>query len=127
MPVGKPSIRNIERFNYVIAGLATIAAALTQTRPFALGVAVGGGLTCLNFFVLRKLIGKWTAAAAKGRSSAASYLMLPKMAALMGAVAVAILVLPLDPIAFVIGYSIFLISIVIEVAYASFRQDSIDG
>jgi hypothetical protein len=35
--------------------------------------------------------------------------------------------LPLDPIAFVIGYSIFIISIVIETAYASFKQDSIDG
>ena len=125
--MGKPSIRNIERLNYMIAGVATIIAAITQTRPFALGIAVGGGLTCLNFFVLRKLIVKWTADAAAGRGSSASYLMLPKMAGLMGAVAVAILVLPIDPIAFVIGYSIFIVSIVIETAYASFKQDSIDG
>ncbi len=125
--MGRPTIRNIERLNYMIAGIATIIAAVTQTRAFALGVAVGGGLTCLNFFVLRKLIAKWTADAAKGRGSNASYLMLPKMAGLMGAVAVAILVLPLDPIAFVIGYSIFIVSIVIETAYASFKQDSIDG
>jgi ATP synthase I chain len=127
MTMGKPSIRNIERLNYALAGIATIVAAITQTRPFALGIAVGGGLTCLNFFVLRKLIGKWTAAAAKGNASGASYLMLPKMAGLMGAVALAILLLPLDPIAFVIGYSIFIVSIVIETAYASFKQDSIDG
>jgi hypothetical protein len=125
--VGKPSIRNIERLNYVIAGIATIIAAITQPRSFALGIAVGGGLTCLNFFALRKLIGKWTTAAAKGLTSGASYLMLPKMAGLMAAVALALLFLPLDPIAFVIGYSIFIVSIVIETAYASFKQDSIDG
>ena len=125
--MARPTIRNIERLNYMIAGVVTIIAALTQTRTFALGIAVGGGLTCLNFFVLGKLITKWTADAAKGRGSNASYLMLPKMAGLMGAVAVAILVLPIDPIAFVIGYSIFIVSIVIETAYASFKQDSIDG
>lgn len=123
--MAKPAIGRIVRLNYVLAGVATIIAALTQTRPIALGVAVGGGLTCLNFFVLEKLIRKWTSDAAKGRAgSSASYLMLPKMAGLMAAVAVAILVLPLDPIAFVIGYSIFLVSIAIEVMYASFKQDS---
>jgi hypothetical protein len=126
----KPSIRNIERLNYVIAGIATIAAVLTQTRAIALGIAVGGGLTCLNFFVLRKLVTKWTADAANGTSSNAAYLMLPKMIGLMGAVVVAILVLPLDPIAFIMGYSIFIMSITIESALSTLRQpnrDSIDG
>ena len=125
--MGRPKIHNIERLNYVIVGLATIVCALTQSQRFALGFAVGGGLTCLNFFVLRKLIGKWIADAAAGRGSNASYLMLPKMAGLMGAVAVAILVLPLDPIGFVIGYSIFLVSIAVEIAAASFRTETIDG
>ena len=128
--MSKPSIRNIERLNYVIAGIATIAAVLTQTRAIALGIAVGGGLTCLNFFVLRKLVTKWTADAAKGQSSGAAYLMLPKMIGLMGAVAVAILLLPLDPIAFIMGYSIFIMSITIESALSALRQpnrDSIDG
>ena len=129
--MGKPSIRNIERLNYILTGLATIAAVLTQPRAIALGIAVGGGLTSLNFFVLRKLIAKCTSDAAAGRSSNASFLMLPKMAGLMGAVAVAILVLPLDPIAFVIGYSIFLVSIAIETISASLRSEehrnSIDG
>lgn len=123
--MGKPKIGHIVRLNYVLAGIATIAAVLTQSRAVALGIAVGGGLTSLNFFVLEKLIRKWTSDAAKGLAgSSTSYLMLPKMAGLMAAVAVAILVLPLDPIAFVIGYSIFLVSIAIEVMHASFTQDS---
>ncbi|HEY3807138.1 MAG TPA: ATP synthase subunit I [Kofleriaceae bacterium] len=125
--MSRPKMRNIERLNYVLTGVATIVCVLTQGRAFTLGFAVGGGLTCLNFFVLRNLIDKWLDDAAKGRGSNASYLMLPKMAGLMAAVAVALLVLHLDPIGFVIGYSIFLVSIAIEVAYASFRQDDIDG
>ena len=47
--------------------------------------------------------------------------MLPKMVGLMGAVAVAILFLPIDPIAFTIGYSIFIVSIVIETTYSALR------
>jgi hypothetical protein len=80
--------------------------------------------------VLRKLVTKWTADAAKGTSSNAAYLMLPKMIGLMGAVAVAILVLPVDPIAFIMGYSIFIMSITIESALSALRQpnrDSSDG
>ena len=121
--MAKPSIHHIERLNYALAGIATIAAAITQTRAVALGIAVGGGLTCLNFFILRKLIVKWTTAAAQGETSRAAYLMLPKMAGLMGAVAVAIFLLPIDPIAFAIGYSIFIASIVIETMYASLRPE----
>ena len=45
--------------------------------------------------------------------------MLPKMVGLMGAVAIAILLLPIDAIAFVIGYSIFLVSILIETIYSA--------
>jgi hypothetical protein len=37
----------------------------------------------------------------------------------MGAVAIAILLLPIDAIAFVIGYSIFLVSILIETIYSA--------
>jgi hypothetical protein len=48
-------------------------------------------------------------------------LMLPKMIFLMGAVALSVLLLPLDVIAFTIGYSIFILSIVIEATYSALR------
>jgi ATP synthase I subunit len=115
------SIRRIERLNYGIGAILIAVAALTQARPIALGVAVGVLLTCLNFFVLRKLVIKWTTDAAAGRTSNASFLMLPKMIALMGAVAVAVLVLPIDVIAFTIGYSIFMVSIIVEITYSALR------
>jgi hypothetical protein len=117
--VAKPSILRIERLNYAIGSLVAIVGAVTQSGRVALGHASGVALTCLNFFVLRKLVVKWTADAARGETGAAPYLMLPKMVGLRGAVAVAILLLPIDAVAFVIGYSIFLISIVIETLYSA--------
>ena len=116
-----PSLLRIERINYVLGGIAVIIAALTQVQPVALGFAVGVALTCLNFFVLRKLVYRWTTDAAKGKSSNAPLLMLPKMVGLMGAVALAIFFLPIDPIAFTIGYSLFIVSIVIDTTYSALR------
>ena len=116
-----PSIQRIERLNYAIGAIVVLVALLTQPRDIALGIAVGALLTCANFFVLRKLVVKWTREAASGRGGNASFLMLPKMIALMGAVAVAIIFLPISVVAFTIGYSIFLISIVIEATYSTLR------
>lgn len=120
--MASPSMIRIERINYALGGVLVIAAALTQSRPVALGIAVGVALTCLNFYVLRRLVTKWTADAAKGKGGNAQLLMLPKMIFLMGAVAVAILLLPIDPIAFTVGYSIFILSIVIDTTYSALKN-----
>jgi hypothetical protein len=122
--VATPSLLRIERLNYALGGIVVIAAALTQPRPIALGVAVGVLLTCLNFFVLRKLVYKWTSDAARGKTGNAPLLMLPKMVGLMGAVALAILFLPIDPIAFTVGYSLFIVSIVIDTTYSALRPQA---
>jgi ATP synthase I subunit len=122
--VATPSLLRIERLNYALGGILVIAAALTQTRPVALGIAVGVFLTCLNFLVLRKLVTKWTSDAAQGRTGAAPMLMLPKMVGLMGAVAVAILFLPIDPIAFTIGYSLFIVSIILDTTFSALRPSA---
>ncbi|MEO6773881.1 MAG: ATP synthase subunit I [Kofleriaceae bacterium] len=117
--MAKPSILRIERLNYAIGAVVAIVGAVTQPGRIALGLTIGAALTCLNFFVLRKLVVKWTTDAARGQTGAAPYLMLPKMVGLMGAVAICILLLPIDAVAFVIGYSIFLVSIVIETLYSA--------
>ncbi len=117
----RPSIRRIERLNYGLGGVVVLVGALTQPRSIALGVAVGVALTCANFFVLRKLVTKWTAEVARGGGNAA-LLMLPKMIALMGLVALSILLLPIDPIAFTVGYSTFIISIVIDSLYSALKS-----
>jgi hypothetical protein len=93
--VGSPSILRIERLNYGLGAVVALASLLTQSQSIALGVCVGVALTCVNFFVL------------------------PKMVGMMLAVAAAVLFLPIDPIAFTVGYSIFIVSIVIETIYSS--------
>ena len=124
--MANPSIRRIERLNYGIGAVVIAVAALTQPRDIALGLAVGALLTCANFFVLRKLVTKWTREAATGRGSNASLLMLPKMIGLMGAVALAVLILPIDVVAFTIGYSIFILSIIVEATYSALRTPEPD-
>lgn len=124
--MASPSILRIERLNYGISAVAIVAALVTQTKAITLGLSVGAGLTCLNFFVLRKLIVKWTAEAASGQGGNASLLMLPKMVGLMGAVAAAVLFLPIDVIAFAVGYSIFIVSIIVETTYTALRPAAAD-
>jgi hypothetical protein len=122
------SIHRIERLNYGIGAGLAIASLFTQSRAISLGICVGVALTCINFFVLRKLITKWTTSAQKGAPSNAPLLMLPKMVGLMLAVAAAVLFLPIDPIAFTVGYSIFIISIVVETLYSSvFTSEPANG
>ena len=118
--MASPSIHRIERINYGLAIVAVVVGMIVAPyRSVVLGLMIGSGLTCLNFYVLRRLVVKWTEQAASGRPGNAQMLMLPKMVGLMGAVAFAVLVLPIDVIAFVIGYSIFILSIVIETAYSA--------
>ncbi len=117
------TVRMVERLNYLFGGILVITAAIVATQAQALGVAIGVALTCLNFAVLRGLVFKWTSAVKEGDPSAGNrmYLIMPKMLGMMGAVIVIILFLPVDSIAFLIGYSIFFPSIVIAGVVDSLR------
>ena len=119
-------IHRIERLNYGIGAILVAVAALTQPRSISLGIAVGVALTCVNFFVLRKLVVRWTRDAAAGRGGNSALLMMPKMIGLMGAVALAILFLPINVVAFTIGYSIFIASIMIDATYSALRSPDDD-
>lgn len=121
--MASPSIHRIERLNYVLALVVVTLGFVTQSRSIVLGLMVGSALTSLNFYVLRRLVVKWTAEAASGKPGNSAILMLPKMVGLMGAVAVAVLFLPIDVVAFTVGYSIFILSIVIEATYSALRTD----
>jgi len=118
--VNAGNLRRIERLNYLLGGVLVIAAAVTQPQRVALGIAVGVALTCANFFVLRRLILRWTTEAAEGRSSSASSLLvLPKMIGLMVAVVLCLAFLPINPVGFAIGYSVFVVSIFVEILLAA--------
>ncbi len=120
--MASPSILRIERLNYGISAVLVLIALITQPKTVTLGLAAGAALTCANFFVLRKLIVRWTTDAAQGKQGNSAVLMLPKMIALMGLVAVSVLFLPIDVIAFAVGYSIFIVSIIVESIYSAMRS-----
>jgi hypothetical protein len=118
--VNAGNLRRVERLNYLLGGILVIAAAVTRPQRESLGIAVGVALTCANFFVLRRLIQKWTSDAAEGRSSStSSLLVLPKMIGLMVAVVLCLAFLPIEPVAFAIGYSVFVVSIFVEIILAA--------
>jgi hypothetical protein len=110
------SMPRIERLNYLFGGVLVIVCALTTRRDQALGAAVGVALTCLNFALMNRLIGRWIADAKRGDGvgSARVALIMPKMVGLMVAVVLCLRFLPIDAIFFVIGYSVFIVSIVVE-------------
>jgi hypothetical protein len=125
--VNSPSLRRISRLNYAIGGVLIIAAAITQPRDISLGILVGVVLTCANFAVLSALVRKWTAEAAKGMPMRSGMLILPKMIGLMLAVVGALEFLPIDAAAFAIGYSTFVVSIMIEAVYSAFAHSDGDA
>lgn len=121
------TVRLVERLNYAIGGVLIIGAALFATQKQALGIAIGVVLTCLNFAVLRGLVYKWTQAVKEGEpSSGKAFLIMPKMMGMMAAVVVVILFLPVDAIAFLIGYSIFFPSIVVAGVVDALRHAHAD-
>jgi hypothetical protein len=122
-------LHRIERLNYLFGGLLVIAVVFTTRRDQALGAAVGVALTCLNFAFLRRLVFKWTSSVKAGdeRGGSRIYLILPKMVGLMGAVVLALWLLPIDAVFFVAGYSVFIISIVVAGAMAGLAPASSGG
>lgn len=110
------SMPRIERLNYLFGGVLIIVCALTTHRAQALGAAVGVALTCLNFAFMNRLIGRWIEDAKRGDGvgSARVALIMPKMVGLMVAVVLCLRFLPIDAVFFVIGYSVFIVSIVVE-------------
>lgn len=109
------TVRLVERLNYLFGGVLIIGSVLIgRTQGEALGIAIGVVLTCLNFAVLRGLVYKWTKAVQDGEPSGGkAFLVMPKMLGMMAAVIVVILFLPVNGVAFLIGYSIFFPSIVV--------------
>ena len=121
------TVRLVERLNYLFGGILIIGSVFVATRTQALGLAIGVALTCLNFAVLRGLVHKWTKAVKDGEpSSGKAFLIMPKMIGMMAAVVVIILFLPVDAIAFLIGYSIFFPSLVVAGVIDALRHAHAD-
>jgi hypothetical protein len=126
------SVMRIEKMNYLLgAAMCLVTLLVSGDRRDVLGVAIGVGLTCANFAFLRKLVFRWADDVAAGRSGSKIALIAPKMMVLMVAVVVCLWFLPISPVMFVIGYSVFVLSIMVEGVYMAFApqpsHESNDG
>ena len=108
------TLRRIERLNYGFGIVLVIVAAALGNKAFVGGCMVGVAVTCLNFAVMRVIGTGLTRHVAAGGSPAKAMLLLPKTIALLAIVALALAFLPIDPLGFVMGFSIILLSITTE-------------
>lgn len=111
----------IERLNYALGGAVVIASALLLPRAHALGLAVGIGVSCVNFSLLRRLVARilfpapdLPPAEVDRQRSRAAVLFVPKLTGLVLAIFLAVHFLPISPVALALGFSIFFVSIAIE-------------
>jgi hypothetical protein len=107
------ALKRIERSNYLLGAAFIGAVAVLGDQPQLLGAAVGAVLQALNFSVVRRIVDK-VLAAPDGKKSRPTLVFVPKMMALMAAVALAIYFLPLSAVMLAAGFSLFMVSIAIE-------------
>ncbi len=101
----------IERWTLILAAVVVAAGLLVLGRHAAFGVTMGAGLMALNAVVLRRIGAR--AFRTFKRPGAAILLFNLKMAALLALVYVILRYLHVDPIAFIVGISVFPVAIVI--------------
>jgi hypothetical protein len=100
---------SVERWTLGLAAAAVGFALFALGGKMALGVTMGAVLMCLNAYALRRLGQR-----AKGfaKPGAAVLLFNVKMAVLIGLIFLVVRYLPVDPVGFIFGISIFPVAIV---------------
>jgi hypothetical protein len=94
----------VERWTWMLAAVVIAAGFIAVSARTAVGVTAGALLMSVNAWTLRKIAQRSQTMAKPG---AAVLLFNLKMAALIALVFVVIRYLPIDPIGFVVGISIF--------------------
>jgi hypothetical protein len=111
--VDPSSAIRIERLNYLLGGVVVLLALIFLERAQTLGLLVGVTLSCINFTMTRALVQRLIRSAPEQRAGPA-LAFLPKVFLVLGAVAAAIHFLPISPAWLGAGFSIFLVSMIIE-------------
>jgi hypothetical protein len=99
---------SVERWTLGLAA-AAVGIGLFLGGRMALGVTLGAALMCLNAYALRRLGQRARSFAKPG---AAVLLFNVKMAVLIGLIFLVVRFLPIDPVGFIFGISIFPVAIV---------------
>jgi len=109
-----PRIHSIERLAAVLVVVATsVALAFASTR-FALGVAAGGVLSVLNFYVLRSLMRGLMRSEHPPKQAGLALLLMLKFAVMGVAIFLLIHYAPLNPSGMLLGVSIVVVAIFVE-------------
>lgn len=106
-------LRAVERFNVVIAVAICLGSLLFWRRDIALGAFLGAGLAVMNFWAVRRVSEAGLKTKSERKRLVLISFLLAKMGALIGLVYLAIRCLPINVLAFIVGLSTFLVSIMI--------------
>ncbi len=124
--MSEKQLHAIDRWNLVLTGLLVLVCALAFDRPVLVGAAVGALLSTVNFWAMHTLLRR-SMHAIGGRRALLQFLVVMKMGVFMGLIFLAMRTLDMNPAAFAIGVSIFLISIAIESLRFALGQKAPDG
>jgi ATP synthase I chain len=116
-------LARIERINLILAALLTALAGVLWGVRGAIAAGVGALLACADFWLLVRIGSRLVASARAGSPSRGlSFLLIGKTMALFALVFIAIAVLHLDAVAFAMGFSVFVVSIMMLGLRASLSE-----
>ena len=129
----RASLSRIERMNYIFGGALVIATGVLGTGADVLGAVIGVVLSAANFSLVKRLVERMLVAAqgasgaGEGSARASGIALLPTMAVLLGAAAAALVFLPISAIMLAVGFSVFLVSIMVETVRYVLRSPANGG
>ena len=117
-------LARIERVNLILGALITCLAGALWGLRGAVSAGAGAAIGCADFWLLVRIGSRLVASARSGSPSRGlSVLLLGKMMALIGLVFLAIVVVHLDPVPFALGFSVFVVSILMLGLRANAMQE----
>jgi hypothetical protein len=112
----------VEKWTLVLSALLVAVAVLVLGRRAAFGISIGAGLMSLNAYALRR-IGQRAFKTFK-RPNVAILLLNVKMGILIALVWAIIHYLRVDPVAFIVGISVFPVAMVVTAVRHALRKES---
>jgi len=107
------SLKRIETLNYILGAAFILVSFALTSMYFTAGISLGVVLTCLNFSIIRHLVSKLLGTPPEHQSRTA-FVFVPKMTGLLVLVALAVFFLPISSLGIGIGFSVFILSIMVE-------------
>lgn len=106
-------LRAIEKLNLVVGALLVAGSLLFRRGDVILGTALGAGLSALNFHAIRRVVAAVLASRSPRKQGLLMATLLVKMAVLIALVWVVIRYAPVSVLAFIVGLSTFLVSVLL--------------